>query len=123
MRTIRSIFVGLSLAFIILISIIVLTAYFNKEGLTNYIIKEVNKQITVKVDVDEVNLRLFKKFPYAAIELNNVVAFSDDYFNREILGYKTDTLFSAKNVFLQFHLIDIITKKYKIKNIHLDNAN
>ena len=122
MRTIRSLFLGLVLAFIFLISIIVVIAYFNKEGLTNYIIKEVNKQIVVKVDVDEVNLRLFKKFPYASIELNNVVAFTDEYFTPKILGYKTDTLFSAKNVFLQFHLIDILTKKYKIKHVLFDNA-
>ncbi len=122
MRTIRSLFLGLVLAFIFLIAIIVIISYFNKDGVTNYIIKEVNKQIIVKVDADEVNLRLFKKFPYASIELNNVVALSDDYFTSKILGYNTDTLFRAKKVFLEFHLIDILTKKYKIKNIHFDNA-
>ncbi|MEA3318085.1 MAG: hypothetical protein U9R54_09025, partial [Bacteroidota bacterium] len=123
MRTIRSIFLGLSFALVLLISIIVILAYYNKDGLTNYIIDEVNKQLEVKVDVDEVNLRLFKKFPYASIELNNVVAFTNDYYNKRVLGYNTDTLFRANNLFLQFHLIDILTKKYRIKTVHFDKAN
>lgn len=99
-------------------------AFCYEDEISKYIVSEINKNLRAEVKVDKINFTVFKKFPDASVEFVNVVVKSAKGFNKnEFYGYRPDTLVSAKNVFLQFNLIDIFKKKYKIKKIHVIKGN
>ncbi len=99
-------------------------AYFYEQQVTEYLIKELNKNINTRINVKNHNFSVLRKFPNASLEFINVVALSTSGFNKEEFKdiHNTDTLLSAKSLFLQFNIIDIFKKNYKITKIHIDNG-
>lgn len=121
-QTVKSIIVGLILGTAILILISGLITYFYEDEVSLYLVEELNGHISAKIEVEQVNFSVLKKFPKASIELKNVVTFSPEGFFNKIDGFNTDTLFSAKSIFVQFNLIDLLNKKYNITDIHFNNG-
>ena len=119
LKIIKHLFVAV---FIIVASItiggIIMTYYYQDE-VKNYIISEVNKQLNTQVIIDgqDIQFTVLKNFPLASIEFNRVAALD------AIPADKKDTLFKAKEISLQFNIIDIFNKNYKIKTIIFRDAN
>ena len=99
---------------------LVVTFFYQKE-VTNAVLAEINKHIDTKINVNKVEFSVLKKFPDASIEFKNVVAMSTADF-KGISTYE-DTLFTAKSLFLQFNVLDILKKIYILKAIHIENAD
>ena len=96
--------------------------YFYNDKVTGYFIKELNKNINVKVKVDKVDLSIFKKFPYASIEFTNVFAEPNKKFTKSQFKNYSDTLINAKKIYLLFNILDIFDDKYNIKEVEINNG-
>jgi len=109
-----SIILGIIIALLVAIGVIFSTIYEDK--VKAYIIKQVNNSINTKIDVKEVKFSVFKKFPYASLEFQNIVA--EEVTKKE----KKGTLFSAQSVYLQFNIFDILNENYIIKKIQVEDG-
>lgn len=123
MRNLKSIFIGLFFATLVLLAITIAVGYFYEDEVSQYLIEELNESLLTEVEVEDLNFSLIKKFPKASLELKNVVAFSKEGFYKEIKGYNTDTLFFAQSIYIQMNMMDLITKDLKISSIHFDRGD
>ncbi len=110
----------ISITLAVILSILVGTGYYissvYEDEVKNYILTEINKRLNTKVDIEEINFSVFRKFPYASLEFTNVRA--DEITSKK----KKDDLFKVKSIYLQFNILDIIKKNYIIKKIAVDNG-
>lgn len=122
MKLIKSLLLGLFLGFTFLVLIALTVSFIYEKEVTQYIIEELNESIDVKINVKDSKFSLLRKFPNASIEFKSVTAYSPSSFPGIINGLKTDTLFYANKLFLQFNIFDLLTQNYTIKNIHFDQG-
>lgn len=92
--------------------------YFFENEVKQYVKSTLNKVLAVPVDVEEINFSLIHKFPRASISFEEVLAW--DAFPGET---GKDTLLYAKRIFLEFNVLDIIQKKYILREIEIDDAD
>ncbi len=79
-------------------------------------ITEINKSLTAEVQIDDVQLSLVKDFPYASIRFTGVRI-------KEATKLPSKNyLLAAKTISLQFNILDLLRKKYRVKNISLDEV-
>jgi len=110
-------------------TLLVITFAYENE-VKDYLIRELNTNLKTKVIVDSKNIQLslFKNFPYASLSFKNIAMLEspvgsgkkDKKGNQKFL--KQDTLFSAGSISLQFNIVDIIQKKYAIKKVMAENG-
>ena len=79
------------------------------------IVYELNQYLNVPVDVEDINLSLLQKFPYASLRFSHVVipeAVSDD----------PDTLIFIEDLYLQIGLLDFLSKDYKVSEAEINRG-
>jgi hypothetical protein len=101
----------------LIIIVIGIFAYLltNKDAIKNYALDEINKQLTVELQVKEADVTLFKQFPKVSLDLQHV-SITDPIQPKQYL-------IQASHVFIGFNLFDIIRKNYNIKLITIDEAD
>lgn len=120
----KKVFIYISLSLLLLALIIGITGYFfakkYEAQITEAVLKELNQQIETKVDVKTINFSVFKNFPMASLELNNVyIKSTKDY----LKSYpKQDTLIWAKKLSLDFNLFDISRGDYVLNQMRIKDA-
>ena len=78
-------------------------------------ITEINKSLVSEVQIDDVQLSLIKDFPFASVRFSGVRI-------KEAVNPPTHhNLLTAGTIALRFNLWDLLQKKYRVKNIRLDN--
>ncbi|MES2691449.1 MAG: AsmA-like C-terminal region-containing protein [Bacteroidota bacterium] len=87
----------------------------NKDQIREYALNGINEQLTVKLNVDEIDLTLFSQFPKVSLDLQRV-SISDRLRPKQ-------HLLRAEHVYIGFNLYDIIRKNYTIKLITIDKGN
>ena len=87
----------------------------NKDQIREYALNEINDQLTVKLNVSEIDLTLFSQFPKVSLDLKRV-SISDPLRPKQ-------HLLRAEHIFIGFNLYDIIRKNYTIKLITIDKGN
>lgn len=121
-RVIKSILV-ISLAILLFILSVFILGNTYKDEIKNYVIGEINKEIKVKIQVNSVDISMFRKFPYVSVILRDVIAWSANNFDKnQFVGVNTDTLFTASVIYLQFNLFDILHKNYRLRRVHALNG-
>jgi len=113
----KRIFIILLSLFLLLITTGLVITYFYDEEVKQFVVKTLNKQLNTKIKVEKIELSLFRKFPYAAVEFTNVSAQSVS-----TQDSSKKNLFDAHKVYLQFNIWDIFSKNYQIKKIDIDKA-
>ena len=109
-----SIILGIIIAIFVVIGIVFSTIYEDK--VKAYIVEQINNSINTKIDVKAIEFSVFKKFPYASLEFQEVTA--EEVTKKEQKG----TLFSAQSVYLQFNIIDIFNENYTIKKVQVEDG-
>jgi AsmA-like C-terminal region len=98
----------------------VVVVKFYGDNLKTYVMEEINERLDSSVDVEEITVKVFQKFPNTSIQLKNVSIWSSHNFNtRNFSGPGADTLLYAENVNVSFNLIGLIRKKYNIKQLEI----
>ena len=83
---------------------------YYKTEVKEYVIKELNKHLNSEIIVNgnDIDFTVLRNFPKASIDFKNIKAL-DATTNKN-----KDTLFKAQEISLQFNLLDIFKKKYRI---------
>jgi hypothetical protein len=104
---------------VILVTISLFTAaLIMQDRVADIVLKSLNKSISTKFEFETVKLSFLRKFPKASLDLKNVLVHSSPGFNKSAFeGAETDTLLSAKSVFIEFDMIDIYNGIYDIERI------
>jgi hypothetical protein len=111
---------GITLVALVLLftaaGIAVLNLYGDK--IKDYSIRQLNERLEIEVHAGNIELSFFTKFPYLSLVLNEVYALPSDGFEKtQFRTLNPDTLLSAKTIYLQFHLPDILRGRYEIRRI------
>ncbi|MCC9136626.1 AsmA-like C-terminal region-containing protein [Pontibacter silvestris] len=78
-------------------------------------VTEANKYINTKVEVEKISLSLFDKFPDVAVTLDKVNVL-------EGLPESKESLARAEKLYFTFSLLDVVTGKYNVKQLFLENG-
>ena len=107
------------LFFVALFIITTITIFLKiyEDDIEQYAVEEINKYLDVKVDVQDINLTFLSNFPYVSLDFQKIII-HDNY---ETIKSE-DTLFYAKNLYLNFNLLDIYNGNYKVKRISATQA-
>jgi len=109
----KTLFFAFGGAFLLLLTGVILSFIF-EDKIKGFALEKIGENVTTEINVDEVKFSLFKKFPSASLQFKNVLI-------KETFKEK-DTLLFAKDVFLEFNVIDIIRKKYDVNTISIDQG-
>ncbi|MBI1783155.1 MAG: hypothetical protein HYR66_17585 [Sphingobacteriales bacterium] len=103
----------LVLCLVSLVALAFVIPVFFKKQVTELVKKEVNKNITAKVDFKEASLSLFRHFPSVTLSLDNLSVVGTNEFQK-------DTLVSAGKVEASLNLISVIKgNNIKVNGIYL----
>jgi len=123
MKIIKRIGIVITVLIIIIIptGIFISTTY--DEAVIRYLKKYLDNHLITEIEVDKIDFSLLKNFPRASVELKNIYARSTlNFSERDFLNEDTDTLLIAKSIFFEFGLLKILSGKYIIKNIHINDG-
>lgn len=99
----------LAISLLLLISGFVVT-YFFSEKVENKVVSKIQEQMTSELQLGEVAFSLYEKFPSASVKITNLLAFEKE-------GFDNDTLFYAKETYIELSIFDIILNKIDIKTV------
>jgi len=106
---------------LVLITIVVGSAYFlakkYEPEVTLVIVGELNKNLAAEVSVEDINLSLTQRFPYASLRMSNVVIPQTGTFAK-----KGDTLIFVKDLYFQIGLLDFFKKDYTITDAEVNTG-
>jgi hypothetical protein len=107
---------------VFLVSGVVISLIYSDE-VKQKIVTEINKNLKTEISVGEVNFSVIRKFPNASLEFRDVLIKSVNSFDKgDFQGHFPDTLLSAKRLFLEFDINSLITKKYIVRSIHIEEG-
>lgn len=115
-KIIKRILLSLGILFFLMISTALIILYFYEDSIKEYIVGQINKQLTTEIEVKEIDLSLFRKFPNISLVFTDVTA--KDAIESENKG----KLLTAKNIYLQFSIWDLLYKNYRIRKIEAEDG-
>jgi hypothetical protein len=122
-RKASKIFTVTILIIIIIIMVGLVAGNIYKDEIRNYVISEINREIEVKVNVRSAEISVWRKFPFVSVVLTDVTALSGKDFDcLQFPLISSDTLFTASRIYLQFSIIDILNKDYRLRRVHADKG-
>jgi len=116
-----SVFMLITLLLLAIVGVVVVKFY--GEELQEYVIEQVNNRIDSTIDVKEVSVRVFHKFPNTSILLEDITIWSSHNFDyRNFEGTGSDTLLTAETLSLSFNLFGLMRKKFNVRQLELKNG-
>ncbi len=92
--------------------------YVYEDDIKQYAIDELNSYLNTDIEVQNIELSVWRDFPYASLQFEKVFI-ADAYTEIE----SEDTLLYAENIFLNFSLLDIWNGDYKVKRLRGSDAS
>lgn len=101
----------------------VVVVKFYGEDLKVFAMEVINDRIESTIDVEEIDVKVFQKFPYASLRLEGVTVWSSHNFDAfNFTGPGADTLLAAKTVNVSFNLLGLIRNKYNIRQLEIKDG-
>lgn len=104
-------------AILLLVGTGALLGWLYEDEVKNLVLNEVNQNLQTDIKVEKISLSLFKKFPYAALRFEKLMALDAIETNAP-----KDTLLYAEDLYLEFRVFDIFTRNYVIRKVDVENA-
>jgi len=105
---------------LLLILIVFLTGFiftfFFGEKVERIILERINSKLKTGIEISDIEFSLYKNFPYASVQLNDVLIL-------ESFENSNDTLLFAKQAFVKLNILDIISQKYNVRSIIFESGN
>lgn len=115
-KVLKRILFSLLALIVILIGTALVIIYFYEDSIKKIIIDRINKQLTTEIQVKEIDLSLFKKFPNVSLVFTDVIA------KDAIKSVNKGKLLTAKNIYLEFSIWDLFYKNYRIRKIEAEDG-
>ncbi|MBH83761.1 MAG: hypothetical protein CMP70_03700 [Flavobacteriales bacterium] len=113
MRILKRILLALILFAILMISSSAVYIYYQQDELEQLVIKEINKRLKSPIKIGDIEFSVIKNFPFASIELNNIIA---------IDAFQEDTLCEIELLELKFNTLDLYNNIFIIQGLTLKNG-
>lgn len=114
-------FIVISLLLLAIAGVVVVKFY--GDDLQTYVMDQVNNRLDSKIDVEEISVKVFYKFPNTSIILSDITLWSSHNFSAsDFDGAGADTLLTAESVSVTFNLFGLIRKKYNIRQLEINNG-
>lgn len=108
-------FVRWSIAFLVTVLVIGSTGIYLNSRLREIIVGEINRQLLVKVKVQNVTVSVFRHFPAVSMRFDEISIPS--------ASGESTKLVEAGRLSIQFSLLDIVRKRYIIRNIEVSDGS
>ncbi len=89
--------------------------YTYQDKIIELFVAEANKHIKTKVEVEQISLSLFDKFPHVAVSLDQVNV-------HEGLPESTESLARADKLYFTFSLLDVLRGSYSVKEFYMEKG-
>ncbi len=99
---------------VILLAILLFIVFSYQDNIKQYAVSQINSSLRSKVTVNDINVTLFKHFPFVSLDFHKIKIADPDNDKKTIL--------QAKHVYLSFNIYDILQKRYKISKISIDSG-
>ena len=73
-------------------------AHIYQDEIEQLAVQNINEQLQTPIQVDDIEYSLIKKFPYASVELKNLMALD---------AFQEDTLLKVEKLFLKLNALDL----------------
>jgi hypothetical protein len=84
---------------------------------------QINENLDAQVQVDEVSVKVFHKFPSVSLVLSDITLWSSHHFRVQDFSYSgADTLLTAERLYVSFNLMGMIRKKYVVREVDIRNG-
>ena len=103
--------VSLGIFFIVLLLTAAGITYFYQDELIGLFVKEANKKLNIPVNVKEIDVSLFDKFPNLAIRLTEIA-----------IDHENEKVGRLENVYFTFNIRNLIQGEYKIDQVFFENG-
>lgn len=107
--------IGFGSLLVLLVASAFIIVYFFEDDIKKYAVEQINKEVNTKIEVKDIKLSLFKKFPMASLEFIDVKCL-------EVTEVPKNNILEAKSVFLEFSIWDIFRGKYKFTKLSIENG-
>lgn len=102
----------------------VIVVKFHGEELEAYVVDQISEQVDARIDVDDISVKVFHKFPHTSLVIRNVCVWSSHNFSsRDFHGVAADTLLTAESISISFHLPKLIRKKFDIRQVEIKQGS
>ncbi len=102
----------------------VVVVKFHGEELQEFVLEQLNDRVDTKVDVEDVSVKVFHKFPSTSIVLRNITVWSSHNFDMtDFEGSGADTLLTAETLSMSVNLLGMIRKTFNIKQIEISDGS
>ena len=99
----------------LLLGVGVALLYTYQDKVIQLFVSEANKHLKTKVQVGQMSLSLFDKFPQVAISLNQVTV-------TESLAGSSAPLAKAKQLYFTFNVLDLLADRYRVREVFLEEG-
>jgi len=114
-KTLKAVLIWTAGIAVFVFLLLFLAQQFLEPEVKKLFITEINKSLVSEVQIDDVQLSLIKDFPFASVRFSGVRI-------KEAVNPATHhNLLTAGAISLRFNLWDLLQKKYRVKNIRLEN--
>lgn len=111
-------FVGIGLLLLAIGGVVVVKFY--GEELQEFVMEQVNDRLDSTIDVGEVSVKVFQKFPYTSLLLEDITIWSSHNFSTlKFDGPGADTLLTAKSMSMSFNMFSLITRKFNVRKFEI----
>lgn len=113
MRILKRILLALIVLTILMVGSSAAYIYYQQDELEQVVIKEINKRLKSPIKIGDIEFSVIKNFPFASIELNNILA---------IDAFQEDTLCEIELLQLKFNALDLYNNIFIIQELTLKNG-
>ena len=113
MRLIKKIILFLFVLLILGSAIGIAIANLYQDEIEQLVVQNINEQLLTPIKVEDIEFSLIKKFPYASLELKNLMTLD---------AFQRDTLVKAEKIFLKLNALDLYNKSYTLQQLELHNG-
>jgi hypothetical protein len=111
-KTIKKIFIFTLIGLVVLLGTLSLIAEFFEDQIGSRLVKEVNKQLTSELTIQEFDLSIIRAFPNVAANLNGVV----------LEDSRDGVLLEAEKLSFRFGLLSLLSSNVKFKSLVISNG-
>ncbi|MFD2513893.1 AsmA-like C-terminal region-containing protein [Pontibacter locisalis] len=114
-RGVKKVLFYVAFSFVAVMGVALGLVYAYQDKIIELFVAEANKHIKTKVEVSQISLSLFEKFPQIAVSLEQVNV-------HEALPESEESLANAKRLYFTFSIFDVLLGNYTIKQLFMEEG-
>lgn len=107
---------NVTLVFLIIITAGVALAKMYEQEIKQYLVSYLNKYVTTEVEIDDIHLSFWRRFPQASVSFENTLIHDQNN------PAENDTMLFAEDLVLEFNIWEVFSGNYTVQHIEATNT-